>query len=40
LWINDDLIVEYTGVSTAFQSPLLIIDQREVSIMYRVFPDP
>jgi hypothetical protein len=32
------IIVECTWVSTAFQSPLLIIDRRGVSIMSGVFP--
>jgi hypothetical protein len=40
LRINEDVIVECIGVSTAFQSPLLIINWREVSIMSGVFPDP
>jgi hypothetical protein len=40
LRINKDVIMECTGVNTAFQSPLLIIDRREVSIMSGVFPDP
>jgi hypothetical protein len=39
LRIDEDVIVECIGVSMAFQSPLLIIDRREVSIMSRVFLD-
>ena len=31
------VIVEYVGVSTDLQVPLLIIDRREVSIMYTLF---
>ena len=31
------VIVEYVGVSTDLQVPLLIIDQREVSIMSALF---
>jgi hypothetical protein len=32
--------VECTGISMVFQNPLLIIDQRGVSIMSGVFLDP
>jgi hypothetical protein len=32
--------MECTGIGTTFQSRLLIIDRRGVSIMFGVFPDP
>jgi hypothetical protein len=40
LRFNEDVLVESTGVSMTFQSPLLIIDRREVAIISGVFPDP
>jgi hypothetical protein len=35
-----DVIMECRRVSMTFQSPLLIIDRREVAIISGVFPDP
>jgi hypothetical protein len=32
--------VECTGINMAFENPMLIIDQRGVSIMSSVFLDP
>ena len=38
--LTDDIIVEHVGANMGIQIPLLVIDQRVISVMSAWFPNP